>query len=381
VPLRLALVHSFYSSRQPSGENTQVQAEEDALRQAGVDVALIAARSDELEGEPLYRVRSAGRVATGWGASPLAAIEAFDPDVVHVHNLFPNLGRRWVRRIEVPLVVTLHNYRFACVSGSLFRAGRLCTDCPDGTGWAALRHRCYRGSLAATLPVALGQRGGPSADPVLARAARILCLSTRQRRMLEAAGLASQRLVDWASFLPEGLDPGIAPARRSGCLFVGRLSAEKGVLELVRSWTGHTPLVVAGGGPLVDDVRRAASGRSVTVLGPLDRPAVLAHMARSAVLVIPGMTPEVAAPLCYIEALASGLPVIARRASDLGSTVSTDGVGAVVDDVGQVPDTAARLARDATLSARCRAVYEARYTEQAWRRRALDLYTDLVGAR
>jgi glycosyltransferase involved in cell wall biosynthesis len=104
-------------------------------------------------------------------------------------------------------------------------------------------------------------------------------------------------------------------------------------------------------------------------------------MARSAVLVIPGMTPEVAAPLCYIEALASGLPVIARRASDLGSTVSTDGVGAVVDDVGQVPDTAARLARDATLSARCRAVYEARYTEQAWRRRALDLYTDLVGAR
>ena len=52
---------------------------------------LVAARTDELEGEALYRVRSAKRVATGIGRSPLASLAGFEPEIVHVHNLFPNL--------------------------------------------------------------------------------------------------------------------------------------------------------------------------------------------------------------------------------------------------------------------------------------------------
>jgi hypothetical protein len=85
------MVHSFYSSAQPSGENTVVLNEVDALRRAGHEVALFAAHTDELEGEVFYKLRSGMRVATGYGRNPLKAINDFSPDVVHVHNLFPNL--------------------------------------------------------------------------------------------------------------------------------------------------------------------------------------------------------------------------------------------------------------------------------------------------
>ncbi len=83
------MVHSFYSSAQPSGENTVVLNEVEALRRAGHEVALFAAHTDELEGEVFYKLRSGMRVATGYGRNPLKAINEFSPDVVHVHNLFP----------------------------------------------------------------------------------------------------------------------------------------------------------------------------------------------------------------------------------------------------------------------------------------------------
>ena len=87
--IRIAMVHSFYSSAQPSGENTVVLNEVDALRRAGHEVALFAAHTDELEGEVFYKLRAGLRVATGYGRNPLKAIRDFSPDVVHVHNLFP----------------------------------------------------------------------------------------------------------------------------------------------------------------------------------------------------------------------------------------------------------------------------------------------------
>ncbi len=379
---RVAIVHSFYSSAQPSGENAVVEAELELLLEAGVQARLFAARTDDHEHDRLYRLRSAVRVATGHGRSPVAAISEFEPDVVHVHNLFPNFGRAWTRTIAAPLVVTLHNFRFVCAAANLFRDGGLCTDCPDGRPWSGVRHRCYRSSVAATLPLAIAQRGGPATDPVLARAARILCLSARQCRLLESASIPHDRLVEWVNFLPERLDPQRTGRRpytgpREGCLCVSRLMPDKGVLELVAAWTGDTVLTVAGDGPLLADIRQAAVGRNVQIRGPVPRGEALELMTRSSALVIPGAWPEVA-PLTYVEALASGLPVIARRRTDLAERIVQHGTGAVIDEVDDVAAAAGRLQGDACLSSRCRDVFESLYTADVYKRRLVELYEDVV---
>ena len=382
---RVAIVHSFYSSAQPSGENAVVEAELELLGDTGVEAHLFAARTDQLERDRMYHFRSAVRVATGRGRSPLAALADFGPDIVHVHNLFPNFGRSWVRRLEVPFVVTLHNFRFVCAAATLFREGRLCTDCPDGDRWSGVRHRCYRGSAAATLPIAIAQRGGPETDPVLARAARILCLSPRQRRLLAAAGFEDDRLVDWVNFLPDALDPQRTGAlrrgdARHGCLCVSRLTPDKGVLELVEAWTGDTLLTVAGDGPLAADVRRAAAGRTVDVRGPLPRSEVVDLMTRSAALVIPGGWPEVA-PLTYVEALASGLPVVVRGGTDLAERIIEQRTGDVIDDLCEAATAVSRLHDDPDLSGHCRRVFQSLYTVETHKARVLGLYDDVAALR
>jgi glycosyltransferase involved in cell wall biosynthesis len=384
-PLRVALVHSYYSSQQPSGENIQVDTELVALRRAGVDAHMIGARTDDLEGERGYRLRTAARVASRRGRSPLVELQDFAPDVVHVHNLFPNFGRTWVTDLDVPLVVTLHNFRTVCASGSLFRDGHLCTDCPDGRPWSGVRHRCYRDSMAATLPVTISQRGGPQADPVLRRADRVLCLSSRQRRMLIGAGLEERKVVDWSNFLPDDLRATAVSAasvvRPAGDvpLFVGRLSSEKSCLDLLRSWPLDAPLRVVGDGPLSAEVRRLARPRQVELIPRLPRSDVLALMQRSSALIIPSGCPE-GQPLAFLEALACGLPVIVRRVCDLADVIEDAGVGLVVNDMSDVGTAVDALAQDrAGFSARCRDEFHHRYTESAWIRRTTALYRTLTG--
>jgi glycosyltransferase involved in cell wall biosynthesis len=379
MALRLALVHSFYKSRQPSGENAQVEAERRVLERSGLEVELFAARTDDLDHDRLYRARSALRVATGRGASPLDALASFSPDVVHVHNLFPNFGRRWLADVAAPVVTTLHNFRFACAAATLFRDGRVCTDCPDGRPWSAVRHRCYRGSLAGTVPLFIAQRGGPARDPLLARADRILCIFPRQRRMLERAGFARDRVVAWSNFLPARLEPRRrSGSPRRGCVYAGRLSEEKGVVDLVASWTGETPLTVVGDGPLRRVLERAAAGRNVAVVGQLPRAEVIDLLCSATALALPSLWPEVM-PLAAIEALACGVPIIVHRTSDMAQVIVDAGVGVAVADPSEYPRAVEELAGDAAISERCRRTYERRYAEKAWTERILDLYRQLAG--
>ncbi|MGL4397991.1 MAG: glycosyltransferase family 4 protein, partial [Hyphomicrobium sp.] len=96
---------------------------------------------------------------------------------------------------------------------------------------------------------------------------------------------------------------------RSGALYVGRLSAEKGVLDMIEAWkTIDCPLTIAGDGPLGPQLR-AASTPNVTFLGNVSRERVNAEMHKAAVLIAPSICYE-NFPLAIAEAFACRLPAI-----------------------------------------------------------------------
>ena len=361
-----------------------VESEVAALERAGHDVALLAARTDDLEGDRLYPVRAALRVATGKGASPLEAIGRFAPDVVHVHNLFPNFGRRWVRGLAVPLVTTLHNFRPLCVNGLLYRDGRVCTLCPDGRRWSGVRYACYRNSRVASLPQAVANLGGPAADPLLARADRVVTLSDLAADIYARAGVPRSKLTVWPNFLRADLDPGPAdPAPRpEGWLCVGRLSPEKAVLRLARAWPPGPLLRVVGEGPDEDALREAAAapGRRIEVLGRISRHEVVELMRSSTGLVFPSAWFE-AFPLVYAEAMAAGLPVLAWEPNVVSRWVAADGTGTATTWDADLPATL-RAAESSFpgLRAACRRVFEDRYSEPAYVARSIGLYERLSRA-
>jgi hypothetical protein len=103
----------------------------------------------------------------------------------------------------VPVVQTLHNYRFACANGNLLRAGRVCEECiPRGRGT-----RC---ATAATAARARRRWCGPTRSRTtgarhLAPLRRPLRRSDRVRaRVLIEAGLPRERSTCCRSCSPTG---------------------------------------------------------------------------------------------------------------------------------------------------------------------------------
>jgi glycosyltransferase involved in cell wall biosynthesis len=340
-------------------------------------VELFAAHTDELARDPFYPLRAAVRVAGGRGSNPLTGLRAYAPEVVHVHNLFPNFGRSWVREWHGPLVATLHNYRPLCAAATLYRKGAECTRCLDGERWAALRHGCYRDSRAATLPLAWAGRRGATADPLLARADRLVVPSALSGRTYLRAGVAAERLVLVPNFVAVPRHDEVRPDDAGRWLVAARLTAEKGVLELLHKWPTEEPLDVVGDGELVTACRAAAPS-SVRFLGRLDRAELRRRMPSWRGLVFPSRSYE-AAPCVEVEALAAGLPIVAFAGSSVAESVHERGTGLVTEwDRPLGPVLKEATARFPALRARCRQMYADHFTQQIWTDRMTDLYTELV---
>ena len=369
--MRIAVVHSFYRSDSPSGENAMVEAQVAALGRRGHEVRLFSASSDEAAASRLGPLRQALTVATGAGPNPRAAISAWRPDVVHLHNTFPNIGRRWVSGLDVPLVATLHNYRPLCAAATLYRDGAPCTECVDVGRSRGFVHGCYRGSRAATVPLTLGQRG--AGDPVLQSARLLAALSPTQADRFVAAGVPAERLRVLPNFVPDDLAPAPGPGG-NGWLYAGRLTADKGIVEAVRAWPAEIPLVVVGDGPAADEVAAAARGRQVDVRPPVPRAEVVALLRASRGLIFPSRWPDPFG-LVYAEALAAGTPVLATPPSAAARMVETDRAGesaaAVSADVVRAAHTSF-----AGMRPRARAAFEASYTETAHVRALETLYRE-----
>ncbi len=134
--MRILLVHHFYGSGAPSGENLAFGLERDLLVRAGHEVRTFTRHSYDLRRRGWVGT-ALGGAATPWNPFAAAALRrealAFRPDVVHAHNTFPLLSPAIFPALRglAARVLTLHNYRLLCPAGIPVREGRACTECLD----------------------------------------------------------------------------------------------------------------------------------------------------------------------------------------------------------------------------------------------------------
>jgi glycosyltransferase involved in cell wall biosynthesis len=151
--------------------------------------------------------------------------------------------------------------------------------------------------------VELARRMPALARPVLERARIVICASSALAGSARELGAREVRVI------PSGVDiPGEAgeEGEPPHVLYVGRLSPEKGILDLVKAAEGM-PLVVVGDGPLRDRVPQALGFVPNAELGP--------YYARAAVVAVPSRR-EGYGVVCA-EAMAHGRAVVASAVGGL----------------------------------------------------------------
>lgn len=327
--MKILLVHCHY--RLPGGEDAVFAAERAMLERHGHEV-LVYERSNEeaAHGLPkaLLPLHAVWNRAAAHDVKRI--IQTKNVDAVHIHNTLLLLSPAVVRAAKhtgVPVVQTLHNFRLFCPNGILLRGGQVCEDCPHHGLACAVRHRCYRGSLAQTLVVAAAY--GLHRLLGTWRGVTMVALTEFDRRkLLEFNRLHPMFDADRLVVKPNPVcvpDGPVTPweNRKNQMLFAGRLEELKGLRTVLEAWRllgdAAPTLLVAGEGPL-GDWARAQNLPNVRFLGQLSRTELHARMAESRAVV--------AASLCYesfalvpAEAHALGTPVLASDLGNVGASV------------------------------------------------------------
>ena len=377
--MRIALVHSFYSARQPSGENDVVERQHHLLEKAGHDVRLIARATDSDQHPAFFKTRAGFRVATGIGGDPSSDLHEFNPDVVHVHNLFPNFGTQWIRRWRGPVVVSLHNYRAVCSRGDLYRGGAHCEDCATFGTHRAVVHGCYRNSRLATLPLAVS-RSNFQRDALQVADAVVTTSSTSDAEM--------KRLMDFpltTRLIPNpGPDEGVKPVRgafRSGWIAMGRLSPEKGFIELIESWPLGESLDIVGSGPIADQIATAIQGTGISHKKSMSLAELRHGLSHYVGMVFPSRWIEVA-PQVVVEAMRVGLPVVAYEGNGVSSLVLESKTGLSYRDAGSLATALDAINADVDgFSSRAFNHYQERWDPRQWLTSTIELYADITGGK
>jgi len=383
--LRVLVAHNAYQHR--GGEDMVVDSEVALLRQSGHQVDLLLRHNDELS----HIGAATAALDTLWSRRTVREvgdrIATFRPDIVHVHNTFPLISPSlyWACvRAGVPVVQTLHNFRLACPQAMFLRDGRVCEDCLGRAPLPAVLNNCYRGSKAQTAVLAgmlMLHRGiGTWQNKV----ARYIALNDFCRDKFIETGLPPERIAVKPNFVE-------APAwrnnpSRSGFLFVGRLSPEKGVAVLADAWRSmpdDARLSVAGVGPeshLIGDLPGALT------LGPLPLADIQERMSQASALILPSIWYE-NFPRTLVEAMAAGLPVIASRIGALACLVK-EGETGLLFEPGNATDLASKMSwaranpsAMAEMGKQARRVYDEQFTPERNLAQLLEIYAQASATR
>lgn len=375
---RVLVVHNRYQQR--GGEDLAFEAESALLEAHGHPVDRLEFSNDVIPEQPSILKRVGLARDTVWASGSARTVaqraSAFGADIVHFHNTFPLVSPasfRAARRTGAAVVSSIHNYRFVCSSGDLFRDGKLCTDClGQRVPWHGVQHACYRDSRQQTA-VVTAMLTFHDLRRTWARDVDLFLTPSQATADLIAGSIPRERLRVKPNFVPGDWTAPLGESPRSGFLFVGRLTVEKGVMVLLEAWRrgGTGELTVIGDGPLRADVEAAAAENPlVRFIGETSRDEVLEAMRRTSALIVPSIWQEPFG-LVVTEAFACGTPVIAARSGALPEIVGEGETGFLYDPLN--PDGLVKIARQAaadpeklrTFGQRARTVFETRYSAEA----------------
>lgn len=270
------------------------------------------------------------------------------PSVVHFHNTFPLISPSAYyacRKLRIPVVQTLHNYRLLCPGATLFDGNQICMKCLGvGSHPHAILNACYRNSRAQTFVT--------SAMIVLHRLIgtwkhRVniyIALTEYAKKMFVKAGLPGERIIIKPNFVHP--DPGVSDGVENFALYIGRLSREKGLETLFATWSylKNIPLKIAGSGPLENHllmVKKKNRLDRIEFLGEVPAYKVFSLIKKARFLVLPSECDEMF-PTVILEAFACGVPVIASRLGSI-SEILNDGTTGLLFHPGDPVDLAEKV--------------------------------------
>lgn len=428
--IKILLVHNFYQSSSPSGEDAVFRDEVELLKKNGIDVITYEKNNDEIKGYGLLdKVHLAFQNI--WSRKTYIELKQLlrkeKPDLAHFHNIWYLISPSAYSACAdagVPVVQTLHNFRFFCINGLLLRNSKICEECiyakkgdrswvmghgnkdygvrgkgkeegdKKAHGWKiiknAVRYGCYRNSKLYSFSIASANAihrafgtWGKSIDAFIA-------LTEFGKKKFIECGLPENKIFVKPNFLSDPPEPSFA--HRDYVIFLGRLSHEKGLSILIDAAkvlnNSAVPLKfkIVGDGPLMKDLKDKVKAEKINRIEFTGRKTFhecMGLLRDARFMIMPAVCYE-NFPMAIREAFACGKPVITSRLGAMAELVK-DGQTGLLFEPGDPEDLAAKIRwmlenHDACIAMgkNARKEFEEKYTEKQNYQILMRIYKKLI---
>lgn len=388
--MQILSIHNRYLQR--GGEEESYELEAQILQEQGHEVDVYEESNFTLEQLSLIEVS----LKTIWSQKTYQLVShqlsTKNYDVIHVHNFFPLISPSVyyaAKKVQVPVVQTLQNFRLLCPNGLFLRKEKVCEDCLGKfIPYPGIIHGCYRNSRLSSAGVATMLTVHRALGTWKNLINRYIALTNYDRDNFIQGGLPPEKIVVKPNIIHP--DPGVGEGKGNYVVFVGRLSVEKGIDTLLDAWeylAQYIPLKIVGEGPLNDLV--AATVRRIPQiewLGYKPLTEVFEIVGQAQFFIYPSKWNETFSRVA-VEAFAKGTPVIAaagvtamKDLVDPGRTGLHFKLGDAEDLVIKVKWLLERPQLLAQMRLNARAEFETRYAPNTNYQQLIAIYQEAIAA-
>lgn len=255
------------------------------------------------------------------------------PDIAHLHifqhQLSPSI-LDVLKKYDIPTVYTAHDLKMLCLNYVMMTHGRLCEKCKGGHYINCLKQKCVKNStLKSSINVVEGylHKWRKSYDAIDV----IMTPSLFYKNKFLEFGIDQERVYHLPNFLDrECPEVEETQEKEQYFLYFGRLSAEKGVLTLIKAVENTKELLfIVGTGPCREEIEAYLEEHNVTnvkLLGFKSGKELTNIVGNARAVILPSEWYE-NGPYSAIESLQLGRPIIG---SELG------GIPELIDGNGKV---------------------------------------------
>lgn len=242
-------------------------------------------------------------------------VEEFKPDIAHFHNIYPLISPTAYyicKKYRVKIIQTIHNYKFVCPKNSLFRGGKICELCVTKSfAYPSIMYGCYHNSKLASLIYSLAFFFHKLIGTFNLIDTYIFPSPFTQEYYLKYVSIPKSKTVVLPYFVvPPQETPQVIP-QQDFFLYVGRLSEEKGISQLLETFKDlpKLKLKVIGDGPLKGDlVKKYGKSKNIFFIPFIKQSEVFLQMKQSRAVIVPSLWYEVQ-PNVILEAIACNRPL------------------------------------------------------------------------
>ena len=322
-----------------------------------------------------------------------ALLENERPDIAHLHNIYTVLSPSVLaslKRHKIPMILTLHDYKLVCPTMRFYSKDRICEQCRKYHYYYAIINRCWKDSLVLSTLYCLEAYYQDLTNAYQKNVDAMVAPSLFLKQKLSEHGIDGSSILHLPNFLPDkhfSNEPlPTKNVRGEYLLYVGRLSAEKGIADLIKACLPlkDIKLLIAGEGPIRQELETLTKkNKNIIFLGYQQTNEIELLLRQALFVIVPSRCHE-NFPYSILEAFASSKPVVAARVGGIPELVKPE-INGLFFKAGNINDLQERILyllsnRDLIVKMGKQAKIEAqKYTAEAHYQALIKIYCQLVG--